>query len=153
MSKATVKKQRGAKKGVKRGPRQLFFVVQGMKDDVPFMDSIPGETVEEASEKFQEIHKTEPIGKILGAFYEQKGKNSSKSSATYDIDSLNLTGKNKIGEHRGFNVKVMLTEDPAVGIAFYGTPLNPDENTNKRSKPTPKPINLREIENLREATA
>lgn len=144
-------KKRGAPKGVKRGPRQLFYILQGIKDEAPFMDQIPADNAEEAATKFSELHGIEVVGKVLGAFYEQKGKGSSKSSTTIDIETMKFTGQTKIGQHKGWNVKVLIAEDPAVCFAVYTTSIDPNENKSKRSKPQPKPLPLREIENLQDA--
>lgn len=144
-------KKRGAPKGVKRGPRQLFHVVQGVKSGEPFMDSIPSVTSEEAQAKFEEIHSTKAVGSVLGPFYEQKGKGASKSSVSIDVNDLKFTGMTQLGQHRGWNCRVMLTQDKTIGFAVYTDPVNPEEVTSARSKPQPRAIHLRDIENLVDA--
>lgn len=142
--------KRGAPKGVKRGPRALYFIVQGIKDGSPFMDQIPANDAAQAQATFEEVHGVKALGNSLGAFYEQKGKGASKNSLSIDVNSLKFTGITKIAEHRGWKCKVLLSDDPAIGFVVYTNPINPDEVKSKRSKPQPRPMPLRELSNLTE---
>ena len=144
----TAPKKRGAPKGVKRGPRQLFFAVLGLKSDgSPILDSIPATAADEAKASFAEMHGID-ASKVLGPFYEYQGKGASKSSVSIDIGSLRFTGLTKVGQHRGWNCRVMLTEDETIGLVAYTTPINPEDVKSARSKPHTVPLALREIENL-----